>query len=55
MHTQLERELEELEEIKRQNLGHFINKLKRELEDLWKKAYVGDEEQRLFEPYLASK
>ena len=35
-----------------QNVGRFINQLRRELEDWWEKCYVSEEEKEDFKPYI---
>ncbi|KAL7645834.1 UNVERIFIED_CONTAM: hypothetical protein RMT77_002731 [Armadillidium vulgare] len=49
----LESELKELEELKQQNLGCYINKLRRELEELWDLCYICEDEKENFGPYFS--
>ncbi|KAB7503357.1 Protein regulator of cytokinesis 1 [Armadillidium nasatum] len=49
----LESELKELEELKQQNLGCYINKLRRELEELWDLCYICEDEKENFHPYFS--
>nr|XP_045596198.1 protein regulator of cytokinesis 1-like isoform X2 [Procambarus clarkii] len=50
--TTLQRELERLEELKRQNMSRFINQLRRELEILWEKCHICERERNSFLPYF---
>lgn len=43
-----------LDEHKMQNMGRFINKLRRELENWWEKCYISDLERNGFTPYFSS-
>lgn len=47
-------EKERLEELMRQNMGRFINQLRRELENWWEKCYISDEERNGFTPYFSN-
>jgi len=50
----LREEKERLDELKRQNMGHFINQLRRELENWWEKCYISDVERNGFTPYFSN-
>ncbi|XP_069939995.1 protein regulator of cytokinesis 1 isoform X2 [Cherax quadricarinatus] len=49
----LQQEMHRLEELKHQNMARFINKLRRELEVLWDKCYISENERNAFTPYFA--
>lgn len=42
-----------LEEAKNENMGSFISQMRRELDELWEKCYVGEEEKEGFSPYVS--
>uniref|UniRef100_A0A0P4W8E0 Protein regulator of cytokinesis 1 n=1 Tax=Scylla olivacea TaxID=85551 RepID=A0A0P4W8E0_SCYOL len=49
----LREQLALLEEAKKENMGHFISQLRQELEEMWEKCYVGEEEKEEFTPYVS--
>lgn len=51
--AKLQEQLALLEEAKKENMGHFISQLKQELEEMWEKCYVGEEEKEEFSPYVS--
>ena len=51
--VKLREELDVLEEAKRENMEHFISQLRRELEGMWDKCYVGDQQKETFAPFVS--
>lgn len=52
--VKLREEKERLEELMKQNMGRFINQLRRELENWWEKCYISDDERNGFTPYFSN-
>ncbi|XP_045116594.1 protein regulator of cytokinesis 1-like isoform X2 [Portunus trituberculatus] len=51
--AKLQEQMALLEEAKKENMGNFISQLRHELEEMWEKCYVGEEEKEAFSPYVS--
>lgn len=47
------KEVERLEELKRQHMQKFIESIRKELVSLWDKCYFGDDQRQLFMPFYS--
>lgn len=49
----LKEEIKKCEEVKRQNIQKFIEKMRNELIEWWNKCYISEEERRVFTPFYS--
>ena len=49
------KEVARLEELKRQHMQKFIDSIRKELQALWDKCYLGEEQRQLFRVFYSGK
>ena len=47
------KEVERLQELKRQHMQKFIDSIRKELLALWDKCYLGEEQRQLFQAFYS--
>ena len=52
---QFMKEVARLEELKRQHMQKFIDSIRKELQALWDKCYLGEEQRQLFRAFYSGK